>query len=164
MTYLARGVTDPMSGTTSFVSSPAMATFGDGQSEVTVHPVISSTAILEVGGSFYIQLITATLPFTPIVPPKSPRIGSPLSVTVPITSAVGNGAIRFVESQTTATEPDRGQTSNAVLLISRDGAAGKATVNWMIFQPLAGSLFDLNTDVVSRSGVVTLDDGWSVCH
>ena len=163
VTYLAKGNINPKSGSTAFVASPATAIFGDGKTEVTVHPVISPTAFLEVGGSFYIELTSATLPTTTLVPPKSPRIGNVSSVFIAITQTVGNGAVYFVDSQTMAREPDRGKSSNAVLLISRDGSSGKATVNWMILQPLAGSLLDLNTDVLSRAGTVTLEDGWLLC-
>ena len=161
VTYLGSGVTDPNSGTTAFVTSPTIAIFVDGQTTAMINAIISSTAFLEVGGSFHIQITTVSLSFTPPVAPKSPKIGVPASVVVVISPLVGNGAIRFAKSQTTITEPDRGQASNAMLLISRDGAAGRATVKWMIQQPLGGSSFDLNEDVVLANGNVTLEDGWS---
>jgi G-protein coupled receptor 98 len=159
VTYLAKGNTNPEIGSTAFVTSPVTAIFDAGKPEITVISDISPSAFLEVGGSFYVDLTSATLHAATLVPPKSPRIGNLSSVSISITRTVGNGAVYFVNSQTMTREPGSGESSNAVLPISRDGSFGKATVNWIILPLLAGSSLDLNTDVLSRNGTVTLEDG-----
>lgn len=70
--------------------------FLDGTSVHRFEVPVQANAFLSLGAQFIITLVDVSLLSpTPILPPTSPRIGSKVTVSLPVTTAIANGEIGF---------------------------------------------------------------------
>ena len=73
--------------------------FLDGTSVHHFEVAVQTNAFLSLNAQFLVTLLDVTLLSpTPILPPSSPRLGSKVTVSLPVTADIANGEIGFSPS------------------------------------------------------------------
>ncbi|XP_041464132.1 adhesion G-protein coupled receptor V1-like [Lytechinus variegatus] len=112
--------------------------FLDGTSVHRFEVPIRANAFLSLGAQFVITLVDVSLLSpTPILPPTSPRIGSKVTVSLPVTAAIANGEIGFdtLGLVVDVREPQGPNPYELSLNLTREGTSGEAVVLWRIVDP-----------------------------
>ncbi|XP_030832667.1 adhesion G-protein coupled receptor V1 isoform X3 [Strongylocentrotus purpuratus] len=139
--------------------------FLDGTSVHRFEVPVQANAFLSLGAQFFITLVDVSLLSpTPILPPTSPRIGSKVTVSLPITTAIANGEIGFnmfglaVDVQ----EPMGPNPYELSLNLTREGTSGEAVVLWRIIDQSGSGNIASEDDYGFPNGSVRFAPGESM--
>ncbi|XP_071506649.1 adhesion G-protein coupled receptor V1-like [Diadema antillarum] len=125
---------------------------------------IRASSFLSLGAEFRVTLeSTQLLSPTPILPPSSPRVGSKVVVTLPVTADMANGEIGFDQSGLSVDigEPEGLMPFELFLNLTREGTSGAAVVFWRIITPEGSDGTASEDDYGSRNGSVSFAPGES---
>ncbi|XP_051923302.1 adhesion G-protein coupled receptor V1 [Hippocampus zosterae] len=162
--YIPAGPIDPVLARDQVlnVSRRVNVVFSREHTAVVVLP-IRNDAFLQNGAHFFVQLNALHLvDITPLIPPKSPRFGGPVNLTLTVTPDIANGEIGFTSNSTIVVyEPEDGNASIVTLPLRRDGTDGQAVVFWSL-KPIGGNPEDVTPDDLEPlNGTVAFMSGQS---